>query len=185
MIINWQPCLRGDLLKLRPLQACDFEDLYKAASDPLIWEQHPEIHRYKKELFEKYFDSGLQSKGALLILDRLTGETLGCSRYYDHDITNNQIAIGYTFLVRKCWGKPYNKELKKLMIDYAFNHVDNILFFIGINNIRSRIAIEKIGASFQGNNKSSAIYKMTKEMWYKKFHISKQFRDNIITAINS
>ena len=33
------------------------------------------------------------------------------------------------------------------MLGYAFNHVKSIFFDIGKNNIRSRKAIEKIGAS--------------------------------------
>lgn len=168
MAINWQPYLAGDLIELRPLQASDFEDLYKVAADPLIWEQHPEPNRYTRELFWKYFESGLQSKGALLIMDRLSGEMLGSSRFYDHDVEKDQIAIGYTFLARKCWGKPYNRELKKLMIEYAFDHVDNILFFIGINNNRSIKAIEKTGAILDGRDESSVTYKITKEDWYKK-----------------
>jgi RimJ/RimL family protein N-acetyltransferase len=155
-------------LELKPLQESDFENLYKVASDPLIWEQHPDTHRYKRELFRKYFESGLHSKGALLILDRSTGEILGSSRFYDHDAVNNQIAIGYTFLARKCWGKSYNKELKRMMIDYAFNQVENIVFVIGINNIRSRKAIEKTSATLDNQNESSVVYKLTKETWYKK-----------------
>src|SRR5436305_6751870 len=41
-----QPTLRGDLLELRPLRPADFDALFDAASDPLIWEQHPESDRY-------------------------------------------------------------------------------------------------------------------------------------------
>jgi hypothetical protein len=37
-----QPVLRGTLLELRPLQPEDFGPLFAVASDPLIWEQHPE-----------------------------------------------------------------------------------------------------------------------------------------------
>ena len=162
MAINWQPHLTGDLLELKPLRESDFENLYKVGSDPLIWEQHPDRYRYKRELFKKYFESALQSKGGLLILDRSTGEVLGCSRFHDHDVANNQIFVGYTFLARKCWGKSYNKELKKLMLEHAFKHVDNILFLIGINNIRSRKAIEKIGATLKNQDESSLIYKITK-----------------------
>jgi RimJ/RimL family protein N-acetyltransferase len=103
-----------------------------------------------------------------LILDRATGEILGSSRFYDHDVVANQIAIGYTFLSRKCWGKSHNKELKKMMIEYAFNQVDRIVFHIGINNIRSRKAIEKTGAVLENQDESSVIYKLTKETWYKK-----------------
>src|SRR5438093_1127062 len=37
-----QPVLTGRLIELRPLRSEDFEAVFKAASDPLIWEQHPD-----------------------------------------------------------------------------------------------------------------------------------------------
>jgi RimJ/RimL family protein N-acetyltransferase len=36
-----QPHLVGDLVELRPLREADYAELHAAASDPLIWEQHP------------------------------------------------------------------------------------------------------------------------------------------------
>ena len=43
--MDFQPVLRGSLLELRPLRADDFDALYAVASDPLIWEQHPQRDR--------------------------------------------------------------------------------------------------------------------------------------------
>ena len=59
MSFNLQPVLKGDLLELRPLRAEDFRDLYAAASDPLIWEQHPVKDRYKIEVFDGFFHEAL------------------------------------------------------------------------------------------------------------------------------
>jgi len=44
--MNLQPVLENDLVKLAPLQESDFEALYRVASDPLVWEQHPNKNRY-------------------------------------------------------------------------------------------------------------------------------------------
>ena len=65
-IIDLQPTLKGDLIDLRPLRPDDFDELLSAASDPLIWEQHPECDRYKREVFQKFFDGALESKGAFV-----------------------------------------------------------------------------------------------------------------------
>lgn len=40
-MFDLQPILKGELLDLRPLRPEDFHHLYAVASDPLIWEQHP------------------------------------------------------------------------------------------------------------------------------------------------
>ena len=56
MSFDLQPTLTGDLVELRPLRAVDFDALYAAASDPLIWEQHPVRDRYTLEVFrDEYF----------------------------------------------------------------------------------------------------------------------------------
>lgn len=147
MYFNHQPNdLKNEKLQLIPLDEFDFDKLFKVAADPKIWEQHPNPNRYKRENFTTYFKGALRSKGAFLILDSKTNEVLGSSRYYDYNETDNSILIGYTFIGAKFWGKGYNKALKKLMLDYAFQFVDKVYFHIGACNIRSQKAIEKIGA---------------------------------------
>ena len=138
--------LRNELIRLVPLQETDFEELYSVASNPLVWEQHPNPNRYKLEDFINYFKGAMESKGAFLILDATTNETVGCSRYYHYNETDSSVLIGYTFIGIKFWGNGYNKALKKLMLDYAFQFVDKVYFHIGAFNIRSQKAIEKIGA---------------------------------------
>ncbi|SHM33720.1 hypothetical protein SAMN05444484_105194 [Flavobacterium chilense] len=144
---NLQPeFLEDEITKLVPLQESDFEALYQIASDPLIWEQHPMKDRYKIEVFKPFFEAALNSKSAFLIVDRKTNEIIGNTRYYDYNPEKSSIAIGYTFIARKFWGGLYNKSNKKLLIDYAFEHVDSVLFHIGADNIRSQKAVSKLGA---------------------------------------
>ena len=57
--IDRQPTLVGELLELRPLTADDYSALYRVASDPLIWEQHPERHRYEEPTFRAFFEDAL------------------------------------------------------------------------------------------------------------------------------
>ncbi|MES2410770.1 MAG: GNAT family N-acetyltransferase [Bacteroidota bacterium] len=148
MPFDLQPTfLQDDLIKLSPLQEKDFESLFEVASNPLVWEQHPNPNRYKLEDFTNYFKGAIESKGAFLIVDTATSETVGCSRYYDYNEEDNSVLIGYTFIGTKFWGNGYNKALKKLMLDYAFQFVDKVYFHIGAFNIRSQKAIEKIGAT--------------------------------------
>ena len=47
-----QPTLTGNSIYLRPLQIEDAEGLFKVASDPLIWEQHPSPMRYERAVFD-------------------------------------------------------------------------------------------------------------------------------------
>ncbi|WP_245176604.1 GNAT family N-acetyltransferase [Flavobacterium denitrificans] len=146
MNFNLQPdFLENEITKLIPLEEKHFEALFEAASDPLIWEQNPVKDRYKREVFSAFFEM-IFTKSPFLILDKQTNEIMGTSSFYDYNPEKSSVAIGYTFIARKFWGGPYNKSNKKLMIDYAFQHVDSILFHIGSENFRSQKAVLKLGA---------------------------------------
>ena len=125
------------------------------AADPLIWEQHPSRTRYQRDVFENYFKGAMESRGALLISDRRSGQLLGSSRYYDWDESESRVAIGYTFIARSHWGRNsdginFNRQLKTLMLDHAFQYVDAVLFHVGAGNMRSRMAMQKLGATLIG-----------------------------------
>src|SRR3989338_1111357 len=140
-----QPTLSGATISLRPLTRDDFEGLYTAASDPLIWEQHPEPTRYQRQVFKDFFAGALASAGALLVTEKKSGGIIGTSRYYEWDSNAREVAIGYTFLVRSHWGGATNLEMKQLMLDHAFHWAEVVWFHVGKNNWRSRRAMEKIG----------------------------------------
>lgn len=169
---NLQPNLIGKLVSLRPMLRSDFDDLLGVASDPLIWELHPERNRHQKEVFERFFNAAIESKGALTILDSVTGEIMGCSRYVDFDPVRSELEVGYTFIARKYWGKGHNTEMKALMLGHAFTLVNTVLFYIGEENLRSRRAVEKLGATFvrrfektssEGRSYGAVVYRMTND----------------------
>jgi RimJ/RimL family protein N-acetyltransferase len=171
---NLQPVLTGELLELRPLRPEDFNELYAVASDPLIWEQHPNTNRFKREVFEIFFEGALESGGAFVIFDKKTEKPIGSSRYYGYDKDGGVISIGYTFLAKDHWGTTYNRAVKDLMLDHAFKFVNTVLFHIGTENIRSQKAIEKLGAVKCGEHdlryygeevNKNFIFEMEKQYW--------------------
>lgn len=145
--MNLQPSLEGRLLRLRPLLPADFEPLFAVSSDPKVWEQHPERLRYQRPVFENFFAAALESKGALVAIDLANGEMIGSSRYSGLRLEESRVEVGYTFLARRCWGRGFNAEMKKLMLDHAFQAVDEVFFYVGGSNWRSRTAMERVGAT--------------------------------------
>ena len=140
-----QPVLENDIVRLRPLRSDDFDALYQVASDPLVWQQHPNKDRYKKEIFQTFFKGAMESGGAFLITDT-NNEPIGSSRFYDLNEEESYVLIGYTFFGRKYWGGKYNYATKQLMLDHAFKFIANVFFHVGAVNIRSQKSIEKFGA---------------------------------------
>ncbi len=151
MPFDLQPVLTGELIELRPMRLSDFRDLYLVASDPLIWEQHPARDRYKEEVFAEFFREGLASGGAFIAFDRKTDLMIGSSRFHGYDEEKSEIEIGWTFLARTHWGGAFNGEMKRMMLDHAFQFVDSVIFIIGPQNLRSQKAVQKIGAVRDGS----------------------------------
>ncbi|WP_114821605.1 GNAT family N-acetyltransferase [Chryseobacterium sp. KLBC 52] len=174
MNFSVQPILENEEFQLIHLEQGDFESLYEVASDPKVWEQHPNKDRYKREVFENFFTGAMESKGAFKIMEKATGDVLGSSRYYDFDEEDNHIFIGYTFYGTKSWGKGINPKVKKLMLDYIFQFVDKVHFHIGKENFRSQTALERLGgqkiaeeevAYFAEPTRTNFVYEIKKEDW--------------------
>jgi len=174
MNFDLQPTLENDLIKIQPLKPTEFETLYAVANDPLLWEQHPNKDRYKRDVFETFFKGAIESGGAFLVFDKKTGQAIGSSRFYGVDKEKSEVAIGYTFIARDYWGKNYNKALKSLMINHAFKFVDNVIFHVGAVNLRSQKAVGNIGGKKIGEvemeyygepNRLNFIYQIKKVDW--------------------
>ena len=174
MKINIQSTLENVRVTLYPLQEEDFEALYTTASNPEIWVQHPNKDRWKKDVSRTFFEGAMQSQGAFKIVDKETGNIIGSTRYYDYNEQDNSIFIGYTFYATACWGNGTNKSVKALMLNYIFQFVSKVYFHIGANNIRSQIAISRIGADkiaeqevtyFGEEKKLNFVYEITKQKW--------------------
>jgi N-acetyltransferase len=174
MNFDLQPKLENDIAILYPLQETDFDALYAVASNPKIWEQHPTNDRWKEEVFRNFFDGAIQSKGAFKVIDKSSGNVAGCTRIYDFDAQENSIMIGYTFYGTEYWGKGINHSVKTLLLDYLFQFVSYVNFQVGAINIRSQIAISRLGAKKIGEQevayfgetpKLNYLYRIEKEEW--------------------
>ena len=168
-----QPTLETERLVIRPLGEEDREALYAVASDPGVWEQHPIHDRWRREIFDRFFDDGLASGGALAVVDKRDGSIIGSTRYdkYDPD-EGGVVEIGWTFLAPRYWGKGINPEMKRAMLTYAFQSVALVEFRVGDTNYRSRNALEAIGAArtdryelekYQGKRVVHLVYEITRE----------------------
>jgi RimJ/RimL family protein N-acetyltransferase len=174
MHFSIQPVLILPQAALYPLQESDFDALYSVASDPAIWEQHPNRDRWKKEVFSLFFEGAMKSGGAFNIIEPVSGEVMGSTRFYDYKQQDDSIYIGYTFYAVKYWGKGINPAVKKAMLDYIFQFVSRVYFHVGSCNIRSQVAMERLGAVRLGEidvayfgeaPKMNVVYQIEKQNW--------------------
>lgn len=169
-MLDLQPTLAGTAITMRPLAAGDFGELFVAASDPLVWAQHPDPGRATPAGFPPYFADSLQSQGCLVALDVARRSLIGWSRYTRY-VPGASVSIGYTFLARSHWGGATNSEMKRLMLRHAFTDVREVLFMVAERNARSRRAVAKLGAQLVGAEDTPRwgqihlIYRLTPRLW--------------------
>ncbi len=105
-----------------------------------------------------------------MAIDGARQSVIGWSRYSDYT-AGERVSIGYTFLVRSHWGGAANAEMKRLMLRHAFTDVQEVLFSIAERNLRSRRALEKLGAELAGAEDAPRwgqmhlIYRLTPQLW--------------------
>lgn len=141
-----QPVLEGERLLLRPLGPDDWEALFAVASEPAIWALHPAHDRWREPVFRAFFDDALAHRGALVAIEKASGEIVGSSRFQSYDPADGgSVEIGWTFLARRLWGAGFNAEMKRLMLAHALQDVERVLFRVGESNGVSRGAMKNIG----------------------------------------
>lgn len=174
MNFSIQPVLENDQVLLLPLKEDDFEEIYQCASDEKIWAQHPNKDRWKKEVFQSFFEGAIKSKGAFKIIDKASGDIAGSTRFYDYNDEEKSILIGYTFYATRFWGKGMNPSVKALMLEYIFRYTDKVHLHVGAANLRSQIAVIRLGANkiaeeeiaYYGEPvKLNFVYEISKSSW--------------------
>lgn len=150
-----RPVLQGDRLTLRPLVPDDWDALFAVASDPAIWAVHPAHDRWQELVFREFFAEAMTRGGALAIVDNASGAIIGSSQFAEPEAEGpGEIEIGWSFLARKYWGKGLNAEFKRLMLAYALDHFERVIFQVGEDNVVSRKAMANIGGVLTDRTRS-------------------------------
>ncbi|RKH72889.1 GNAT family N-acetyltransferase [Corallococcus aberystwythensis] len=106
---------------------------------------------------ESYVAAALKAAAAgterpFVIRERAGGAVVGTTRYLDISREYRTLEIGSTWLGRRAWRTRVNTECKYLLLTHAFESlgVMRVQLKTDRRNVRSRAAIERLGASFEG-----------------------------------
>jgi RimJ/RimL family protein N-acetyltransferase len=149
--------LEDDAVLLRPLRADDYEHLLPFALD------EPEIWKFSlfpaagEEGLKSYIDTALASKAAgteypFIVFDKRTGKYAGSTRFYDIQLNNRSLQLGYTWYGKAFQGTGLNKHCKLLLLQLAFDEFNllRVEFRADNNNAKSIAAMKSIGCTEEG-----------------------------------
>lgn len=155
--------LRSKYLTLEPLQKLHFEELIALAAEEKIWEFLP-ANCSDKSIFERDYLDALNKRENLQhypFVIRLSHnqKLIGSTRYFDINENHRNFEIAWTWYHPKYWASGFNLDVKLTMLTYCFDVLKciRVQFKTSDTNIRSRRAIEKIGATFEGIHRKDRI----------------------------
>ena len=148
--------LTGERAKLVPISLDHVQGLYECSTDPEIWRYIPDTMNSVNDMRSKV-EKALEAQEAgselvFTVIDQETGKIAGCTRYYDISLSHKSLEIGYTWLTPSVWRTRMNTECKYLLLKNAFESVGAIRVALRTDarNQRSRNAIERLGAKYEG-----------------------------------
>jgi RimJ/RimL family protein N-acetyltransferase len=160
MSADWGPkpiTLQGRHVELRPLTLAHAADLLSAAADPQVWNYLPipqpkSLQDIQALIANADREVATGTSVTFAIIDARSGKAVGSTRYLDIRPRDRGIEIGWTWLSSDVWRTPINTECKYLLLRHAFEEVSALRVQLKTDerNQRSRAAILRIGASFEG-----------------------------------
>jgi RimJ/RimL family protein N-acetyltransferase len=149
--------------RLAPLQASDISRLAHFADECDIW-KYSSIRVENRETFESYIAHALQNREKkteypFVVFDKKTNRYAGSTRFYDIQLQNRTLQLGYTWYGTEFHGTGLNKHCKFLLLSFAFDQMgmDRVEFRADNNNARSIAAMKSIGCQVDGILRSNML----------------------------
>lgn len=150
------PTLEDTRVKLTLLGMSNYKHLLKIAQEPNLIQYSPskidtpnDLKNYVQNAIDGYYN---RTTIPFIIFDKQAKAYAGCTRFGFINWNNKLLHIGWTWLGHDFQGTGVNRHVKFLMLQYAFESLsfDKIEFRVDKCNIRSRKAVEKLGATLEG-----------------------------------
>ena len=147
--------LEGEDIRLEPLDETNFAAVRDCGNDPALWEftfqpnpftTNASAHEFLRDTLDS------PDVQAFAIIDKRTSAVAGSTRFFEIDASNHKLEIGWTFHGRRFWRTHVNTQAKLLLLRYAFEDwgAVRVQLKADSSNIRSRNAILRIGATYEG-----------------------------------
>lgn len=149
--------LEDDCVLLQPLAVEDCKILLVfALEQPEIWKYSTTVVAGEQP-FRNYIQAALDARKtgkeyAFSVFDKRTQQYAGSTRFYDIQIANKTLQLGYTWYGKQFQGTGLNRHCKFLLLQFAFEELGmvRVEFRADATNARSIAAMKSIGCVEEG-----------------------------------
>jgi RimJ/RimL family protein N-acetyltransferase len=175
--------LENEIVLLRPLAESDHSHLVEyAVNEPDLW-KFSLIQVAGSENLKNYIQTALKAKEEkkeypFIVFDKRSQKYAGSTRFYDIQIENKTLQLGYTWYGSAFHGNGLNKNCKYLLLNFAFEKMgmERVEFRADNNNEKSIAAMKSIGCTVEGvlrknvplpngKRRDSIVLSILKEEW--------------------
>ncbi len=175
--------LENDRILLQPLAASDVKNLlYFSLNEPTLW-KYSLIQADGEDNLKNYIDIALRAKHdqkeyPFIVFDKVKNKYAGSTRFYDIQLHNQSLQLGFTWYGSEFQGTGLNKHCKFLLLEYAFEemNMERVEFRADYSNERSIAAMKSIGCQVEGvlrshglkpdgTRRDSIVLSILKEEW--------------------
>lgn len=156
--------LENEVVLLRPLEVSDTENLlHFSINEPELWQysllpasNENELKKYIRIALEK---RNLETDYPFIVFDKRTNSFAGSTRFYDIQLSNKSLQLGYTWYGKDFQGTGLNKNCKYLLLEFAFEkmNIERVEFRADNANKKSIAAMKSIGCKEEGVLRSNGI----------------------------
>lgn len=160
--IHPETTLEGERVRLLPLRYEHLENLVEMGSDPRIWENFPvdrtDSSAHFRLLCHHLVEMQRGNQHSFAVEMKNTGKLAGLTRLFNLDRLNRSLEVG-SWLAPDFWKTGINSESKFLLLEFCFEKLKavRVQFRTDVNNLRSRAALEKMGATLEGTFRNERI----------------------------
>ncbi|MET4105899.1 GNAT family protein [Hymenobacter sp. UYP22] len=152
--------LENSRVLLRPLQLTDFEALRPVAATPELWAYT--LTRADDPIsLATYLTDAVQGRQQqrrypFIIIDKATGQAAGSTSYYNVDVADAKLSIGYTWVGEAFHRSGLNRAAKHALLHYAFEVLgcERVELETDSRNHKSQQAMRRMGATEEGTLRS-------------------------------
>ncbi len=157
------PTLENDRVKLSLLDLSNYEHLIPIGKQDKLVQYSPtdiatpeSLKNYVQKAVDGYYH---KTAIPFIVFDKEKNEYTGCTRFMNIDWKNSVTEIGSTWIGKQFQGTGLNKNMKFLMLQYAFEELkfDKVDFRVDERNKASRKAVEKLGAIQEGTLRKNVL----------------------------
>lgn len=149
--------LENETVLLRPLRIEDIPNLLPISiNEPEIW-KYSLFQADGEENLKAYFKLALNAKAdkkeyPFIVFDKRIKQYVGSTRFYDIQLNQLTLQLGYTWYSKIAQGTGLNAHCKLLMLEFAFEkmNMQRVEFRADNNNLRSIAAMKGIGCTVEG-----------------------------------